>query len=233
MHWSFWLEPGPRALRDWARGFSTALEAWSALDRVDWLWSALALAAADRRTLVGSMCEAVHATMAQLHPDRPYRSASLDKAEAWARVRPLSDRPPLPELPVALRQPANLLLMAATADPGAAAAVALDLGQRLATIWPDRRGSALTELADPIWELDWPFASAPTHRWPPAAQVAWDRLVEHTRTRAHLTTREVLQARSLLPDLPSTPRTKLGVIRERLLLAPELTDEIEAVVRTL
>ncbi|MEN0065924.1 MAG: hypothetical protein AAGA48_27535 [Myxococcota bacterium] len=224
MPWWFWLEAAPPAIQSWAREFDDAEMAWSFCDRVDWLWGALALAAAARRTLVGSMCEALRSAIQRAHSDLAYHDARLEWAEAWAQSRALVEAPqgakPIPE---AFRPCANLLLVSASADPIAACHTAIELGARLT----DRQA------LEAVWELRWPFANAPVHRWPEAVQVAWDRLVERTRTRTDLSTLEVLCSRSLLPELSNVPRLKLGVIRERLFLAPDLAPEVERLTRDL
>ncbi|MEO0604323.1 MAG: hypothetical protein AAF211_23005, partial [Myxococcota bacterium] len=223
-HWSFWLKSAPRPLRDWAEDQPSAMEAWRHCDRGDWLWSALALAAADRRTLVGSMVAAVRRAIEAAHPGRLFRNPSLGRVAAWAAGEPdVGPEADLDDLPIAFRQASNLLLVAATADPVVASATAAELARRLSDTSQDHRDRVLRALSGPVWPLRWPFASAPIHRWPEPAQVAWDLLIERTQTRADLSTLEVLCARSLLPGLTSVPRLKLGVIRERLLLAPELT----------
>ena len=74
--------------REWAAGYSTLAEAWTACDRADWLlWYAGRHGDVDRRLLVRAACACARTVLpyVPVGEDRPHRAIEL--AEAWCNGR--------------------------------------------------------------------------------------------------------------------------------------------------
>ena len=202
------------------------------------MW-ALGRAGVDRRSLVLAACSCVRTVLPHLPPGEERPQRILARAEAWAHRRPHpADEGPPPQATDGITRPvlaaAYAAYGAATADLIVAASSARTAAQHtVAAATEAQIPRADARLADHIRRHRWPLSKARTHRWPAPALVAWDLLADRTTDVTDLSTVDVLCARSLLPDLDDDPRLRLQILRERLWLAPDLTDRVTALLAEL
>ena len=74
--------------REWAAGYSTLAEAWTACDRADWLlWYAGRHDDVDRRLLVRAACACARTALPHVPPGEDRPRLAIELAEAWCNGR--------------------------------------------------------------------------------------------------------------------------------------------------
>ena len=74
--------------REWAAGYSTLAEAWTACERADWLlWYAGRHGDVDRRLLVRAACACARTALPHVPPGEDRPRLAIELAEAWCNGR--------------------------------------------------------------------------------------------------------------------------------------------------
>jgi hypothetical protein len=101
--------------REWAAGYSTLAEAWTACERADWLlWYAGRHDDVDRRLLVRAACACARTALPHVPPGEDRPRLAIELAEAWCNGRATI---------VEVRTAANAAAAAAESPAAAAEAV--------------------------------------------------------------------------------------------------------------
>ena len=115
------LDACPEA-REWAAGYSTLAEAWTACDRADWLlWYAGRHGDVDRRLLVRAACACARTALPHVPPGEDRPRLAIELAEAWC-----NGRATIVEVRTAANAAANAANAAADAAYAAAYAATAD-----------------------------------------------------------------------------------------------------------